>query len=141
MGRRAEGFDLSPDESELWVANAQDASISIIDLAAAKVVKTLSVPFQNANRLKFTPDGKYALVSDPGGKDVFVLDVASRTLVTTIDVGGNAAGIQMEPNGTRAFVAVGAANSVAVIDLKDLKIIRRLATGPAPDGLAWAELK
>ena len=141
VGRRAEGFDLSPDESELWVANAQDASISIIDLGSGKVVKTLSVPFQNANRLKFTPDGKYALVSDPGGKDLFVLDVASRTLVTTIDVGGNAAGIQMEPNGARAFVAVGAANSVAVIDLKDLKIIRRLATGPAPDGLAWAELK
>ena len=49
--------------------------------------------------------------------------------------------IQLEPNGARAFVAVGAANSVAVIDLKGLKIIRRLATGPAPDGLAWAELK
>ena len=141
VGRRAEGFDLSPDEKELWVANAQDASISIIDVPAKKVARTLPVPFRNANRLKFTPDGKHALVSDPGSSDLFVLDVVTRTVVKKIEVGNNAAGIQMEPNGDRAFVAVGSANSVAVIDLRELKVVRRVEAGPAPDGLAWADLK
>ena len=141
VGRRAEGFDLSPDEKELWVANAQDQTISIIDVAAKKVVKTITVPAQNANRLKFTPDGKYALVSDPATSDLLVLDVASRNLVKKIEVGRNAAGIQMAPDGKRAFVSVGAENSVAVIDLKEMKLARRVMAGPAPDGLAWAELK
>jgi hypothetical protein len=61
--------------------------------------------------------------------------------VKKIDVGRNAAGIQMEPGGKRAFVSVGGENSVAVIDLKEMKLARRVMAGPAPDGLAWAELK
>ena len=88
------------------MANAQAGSVSIVDAAAKKLMETLMVPFRSANRLKFTPDGKYALISDLGGTDVIVMDVATRKEVTRIDVGGGAAGIQMSPT-ERAFVAVG----------------------------------
>jgi DNA-binding beta-propeller fold protein YncE len=81
------------------------------------------------------------LVSDLGGSDLFVLEGASRTQVKKIGLGGGAAGIQMDPNGSRVFVSVGSANSVAVIDLKELKLTQRIEAGPGPDGLAWAELK
>ena len=141
VGRGAEGFDLSPDGKELWAANAQDASVSIIDVAGKKVVATVPVPFKAANRLKFTPDGKQVLISDLGGNILYVLNAASRSQVKTIDLGGGAAGILMDPNGQRAFVAVGSKNSVAVIDLKDLKLTTRVEAGPGPDGLAWAEHK
>ena len=36
VGRGAEGFDVSPDGKELWAANAQDGTISILDLAGKK---------------------------------------------------------------------------------------------------------
>ena len=139
VGRGAEGFDLSPDEKELWVANAQDASLSIVDTATKKVVETLSVPFRSANRLKFTPDGKLVLVSDLGDGKLIILDAATHREVKRIDVGGGAAGIQMAPDGARAFVAVGSQNGVAVIDLKTLAVSARIATGPGPDGLAWVK--
>ncbi|HVW10297.1 MAG TPA: hypothetical protein VHC90_17035 [Bryobacteraceae bacterium] len=140
VGRGAEGFDLTPDGSQIWTANAQDASVSIIDVASKKVVKTVPVPFRSANRLKFTLDGKYALISDLGGNDLFVLDAASHAVVHTIDLGGGgAAGIQMDPNGKRAFVSVGSANSVAIINLATWKIDGRIQSGPEPDGLAWVE--
>ena len=141
VGRGAEGFDVSPDGREIWAANAQDASVSIIDVAAKKVVQTIPVAFRSANRLKFTPDGSRVLISDLGGNDLFVLDAAKRSEVKKIDLGGGAAGILMDPNGLRAFVSVGPMNSVAIIDLKELKIARRLETGPGPDGLAWAEVR
>src|SRR4029077_7600662 len=32
VGRGAEGFDVAPDGRELWTANAQDGTLSIIDL-------------------------------------------------------------------------------------------------------------
>jgi YVTN family beta-propeller protein len=139
VGRGAEGFDLSPDGRELWVANAQDASVSIIDVAAKKVAQTLSVPFRSANRLKFTPDGKYAFVSDLGDGKLIILDAATRREVKRIDVGGGAAGIQMAADGSRAFIAVGSQNGVAVVDLKTLALTTRIATGPGPDGLAWVQ--
>jgi len=141
VGRGAEGFDLSPDGKELWAANAQDASVSIIDVAAKKVVQTVPVPFKTANRLKFTPDGKHVLISDLNGSDLFVLDAATRAQIKRIDLGGGAAGILMDPNGARAFVSVGPKNSVAIIDLKELALTGRVETGPGPDGLAWAESK
>ena len=141
VGRGAEGFDLSPDGKELWAANAQDASVSIIDIGAKKVVQTVPVAFHAANRLKFTLDGKRVLISDLGGTDLYVLDAVTRAEVKKIDLGGGAAGLLMDPNGLRAFVAVGSANSVAVIDLNDLKITRRIEAGPGPDGLAWAETR
>lgn len=136
VGMGAEGFDLSPSGRELWVANAQGSSISVVDVAK-KAAETLSVRFRSANRLKFTPDGKYALISDLGGTEVIVMDAASRQEVKRIDVGGGAAGIQMSPDGARAFVAVGSQNGVAVIDLATLQVTGRIATGPGPDGLAW----
>ena len=136
VGMGAEGFDLSPDGRELWVANAQGGSVSIVNVAK-KVAETLNVRFRSANRLKFTRDGKYALISDLGGTEVIVMDVATRQEIKRIDVGGGAAGIQMSPDGSRAFAAVGSQNGVAIIDLKSLSMTGRIATGPGPDGLAW----
>jgi YVTN family beta-propeller protein len=78
---------------------------------------------------------------DLGGTDLFVLDAATHKEIKRIDVAGGAAGIQMSPDGSRAFVAVGSQNGVAVVDLKTLAVTARIATGPGPDGLAWAVLK
>src|ERR1700680_5066546 len=41
VGKGSEGFDVSPDGKEIWVANAHDGTISVIELAAKKVVQTL----------------------------------------------------------------------------------------------------
>jgi len=140
-GRGAEGYDLSPDGKELWVANAQDRSVSIIDPVGKKPLQTLSVPVNNGNRLKFTLDGKYVLISDLRGNELFVLDAATRKEVKRIDMGTGAtqmAGILIDPNGSRAYVSVGSLNYVGVIDLKTLTLAGRIESGPGPDGLAWA---
>jgi YVTN family beta-propeller protein len=138
VGNGSEGFDVSPDGREIWVANAQDGTVSIIDRAGKKVIETLPADMRGANRLKFTLDGKRVLISTLRGPEVAVYDVASRKVVTRINIGHGAAGILMEPGGARAFVACTPDNYVAVIDLKTLKVMGRLDVGPEPDGLAWA---
>ena len=141
VGRGAEGFDLSPDGKQLWVANAQDGTVSIVDTASKRVTLTMNVPFRRANRLKFTPDGRHVLVSDLGAPELFVLDAASHASVKRVDLGGGAAGIQVAPDGSRAFVSVGSRNSVAVVDLATLAVSSRIETGPGPDGLAWVSAR
>ena len=74
VGRGAEGFDVSADGKQIWAANAQDGTVSIIDFAAKKVTDTLSANVRSANRLKFTPDGKLVFISCLGGSDLVVLD-------------------------------------------------------------------
>jgi YVTN family beta-propeller protein len=153
VGRGAEGFDVSPDGKEIWAANAQDATVSIINFASKKVMQTLPISVMGANRLKFTLDGKLVLISGlgaggPGGSgaapsaaDLVVLDSASRKEVKQLKLGGGSAGILMDPDGSRAFVASSGGNKVVVVDLKSLSVTGEIAPLGQPDGMAWAVRK
>jgi len=138
VGRGAEGFDVSPDGKQIWAANAQDGTISIIDVASKQVTDTLAANVNGANRLKFTPDGKHVFVSSLGGAEVVILDASTKRDVKRLKTGRGAAGIQMQPDGTRAYVACTPDDYVAVVDLKTLEIAGRIEAGRQPDGLAWA---
>lgn len=143
-GRGSEGFDLSPDGKQIWVANAQDGTVTIIDVAAKKATQTFPISVRG-NRLKITPDSKQVLVSgSPSGQskaNVVILDFATHNELKTFDLGGGSAGILIVPDGSRAYVAVSAKNEVVVLDLKNLEITGHIATGKGPDGLAWAAPK
>jgi YVTN family beta-propeller protein len=136
-GPRVEGFDVSPDGKAVWAANAGDGTVSVIDLATKRVTQTITANVAGANRLKFTPDGRHVLISTLSGSDLTILDAASRREVKRLPV-GRAAGIQIEPNGARAFIACTPEDHVAVVDLKLLTITGRFDAGRQPDGMAWA---
>jgi YVTN family beta-propeller protein len=138
VGKGPEGFDISPDGKEVWAANSHDGSISIIDTAKKSVVQSIDVSTRSSNRLKFTPDGKYVFISDLAGRELVVVDAVARKQFKRISMGGGAAGILMQPDGSRAYVAVGSQNGVTVIDLKTLEPAGHIKTGPGPDGLGWA---
>jgi YVTN family beta-propeller protein len=138
VGKGSEGFDVSPDGRELWTANAQDGTLSVIDIPAKKVVATLDAKVFGANRLKFTLDGKRVLISSLRGGDLVVYDAASRKEWKRLPIGHGAAGILIEPSGARAFVACTPDNSIAVIDLKTFEVTGHIDVGGEPDGLAWA---
>jgi YVTN family beta-propeller protein len=140
VGQGSEGFDLSPDGKELWVANAQDKTISVIDVAGRKVVQTLPST-GNANRLKITPDGKYVFVSDQEGNDLLVIDAASRREYRKIRLPDTSEGLLMSPDGSHAYTTLNSRDSVAVIDLKTMTVTGEIKTGKGPDGLAWAARK
>lgn len=136
--RGSEGFDVSPDGDELWTASSEDGTISIIDLGTKKLAEKVDAKVLGANRLKFTPDGKQVLISSLRSGELTVYGAKSRKEVKRLKLGRGAAGILMDPDGSRAFVACSADNYVAVIDLKTLEVTGRLDVGGVPDGLAWA---
>src|SRR5271155_4779325 len=138
VGNGSEGFDVSPDGKEIWVANAADGTISIIEVASKQVTQTVAADVSGANRLKFTPDGRLVFISSLRGADVTVIDTATRKTIKRITVGHGAAGILMQPDGTRAFVACSPDGYVAVIDLHSMEVVGRIEAGQDPDGLAWA---
>jgi DNA-binding beta-propeller fold protein YncE len=136
VGGGSEGFDVTPDNKEAWVANAKDGTISIVDLAQKKVAQTIAANVPHANRLKLTPDGKRALIS--AGPELVIYDVATRKELKRIPIGHGSAGIAVQPDGTRGFVACGPDNYIAVIDLATLTMTGKLDVGGEPDGMAWA---
>jgi YVTN family beta-propeller protein len=144
VGRGGEGFDVSPDGREIWTANAEDATVSIIDFATKKVIQTVPISVNGANRLKFTPDGKFVLVSGLGSgngasapPDVVVLDAKSRKEVKQLQLGGGAAGMLMDPDGSRAFIAVSGGNKLVALNLTTFTVAGQLTPLGNPDGMAW----
>jgi YVTN family beta-propeller protein len=138
VGNGSEGFDVSPSGREIWVANAQEGTISIINLASKTVSDTIAANVPGANRLKFTPDGARVLISSLRGGDLIIFDASSRKEIKRLKLGHGTAGILVQPNGERAFVACSPDNYIAVIDLKSLQDVGHIDVGQNPDGLAWA---
>jgi YVTN family beta-propeller protein len=138
-GDGVEGFDVSPDGKELWAANANIGTVSIIDLATKKVKQTLTFPGTVlANRLRFTPDGKTVLISYLRSGELISVDVASRKLIKRLPVGGGAAGILLSPDGQTAYVGVGRDNKVTAVDIKTMTVKQEIPVGRGADGMAWA---
>ena len=138
VSKGVEGFDITPDGKQLWTASAQDGTISIIDLSTKKLVSVIDAKVLGANRLKFTPDGKHALISTLRTGDFFIFDVVSRKEIKRLNIGRGGAGIEIDHDGSRAFIGCSPDNYVAVVDLKKLEVIGHIDVGPTPDGLAWA---
>ncbi len=138
VDKGSEGFDVSPDSGELWTASAETGAIFIIDLKTKKLADKIDAKAQGANRLKFTPDGKLVFISSLRIGDLLIYDATTRKEMKRLNIGNGAAGILMDPDGSRAFVACTPDNYVAVIDLKTLEVTGHIDVGGGPDGLAWA---
>jgi YVTN family beta-propeller protein len=137
VGKGPEGIDLSPNGREVWSAHSRDGGVSIIDVASKKVVQTINLETKRSNRIKLTPDGKFALVSDLDAGELVVLDAPARKEITRIPLGKMPEGILMPPTGGLAYVAVNGDNFIAVIDLKTWQVTKKISTGTGPDGMAW----
>ena len=141
-GDRPEGIDVSPDGEEVWTATRDDGGVSIINVATKEVVHTLDLGMLDANRLKFTPDGR-VLIIDGEAAALVVLDAASRDVIKRIslaemDTGDGA--ILVSRDGTRAYLGLRAADRVAVLDLSTLEVTEEimLDEGDGPGCMFWA---
>jgi DNA-binding beta-propeller fold protein YncE len=137
--RGSEGLDVTPDGTELWTPSSEDGMITIVDLVAKKQAARIDANVKGANRLKFSHDGKLAFISSLQSGELTVFDVKSRKEIKRLKIGHGAAGILMDPVGSRVFVACSADNYIAIIDLKTLEVTGHFDVGGVPDGLAWAE--
>ena len=140
-GDLPEGIDLSPDGREIWTATRNDGGVSIIDVASRRVVQTLNLGMKDANRLKFTPDGR-VLIIDGEAAALVVMDAASRAEIKRVTLGSADTGdgaVLVAPDGTRAYLGLRAADRVAVLDLNTLEVTHEMpmGDGAGPGCMYW----
>ena len=72
-----------------------------------------------------------------------VIDAASGKELKRTKVGSKVTGIQIAPDGSRAYVAAETDDNLAVVDLKTLEVTSRIAfpKGTVPDGMAWVNMR
>jgi YVTN family beta-propeller protein len=71
-----------------------------------------------------------AYITNQGSNNVTVINTATNTVVTTIPVGNDPAGVTVTADGKTVYVANLNDNSLSVIDVPTLKVTGTITVGP-----------
>ncbi|MEM9728394.1 MAG: hypothetical protein AAF997_07400 [Myxococcota bacterium] len=114
-------------------------SISVIDVPARRVVKTISTEgYRRPHDVVFLPGARQVAVTseDPGALLVIDLDTgAIEKAIRTQQEKSHM--VALNPDATRAFVANVDSGSVSVIDLVDDKLVAIVPTGAGAEGITY----
>jgi YVTN family beta-propeller protein len=125
---------LAPDTGLAYVTHPDLGQVSVVDLGAKRVVRTLAVagsPFGVA----VTRDGRL-FVGDWNGAHVSVLGVEGDTSLETVEVGRAPAHLLLSPDETLLFVANRESDSVSVVRTGDLSVAATIPVDRAPFAMA-----
>ena len=132
----AMGLAVTADGKRLVVANYENDSISLLDIAGCKVLAELDLRPGNG-----VAGGEYpvwvavqgsstAFVSSARDREILVVDISTNSPAITnrIFVKGQPTRIALNPQQTRLYVAESSSDSVAVINTKTDQIIEEIGT-------------
>lgn len=112
VGLHPAGMALSPDNSFLYVANANSDFVSVIDTKADQVVQQLStkpmdkLPLGSApNAVTISPDGKMLYVANGGNNALAVIDLATEKVTGLIPTGWYPGAVVLNKKGDQLCVA------------------------------------
>lgn len=138
VGTNPRAIAVTHSGEEAIIADMAD-SVTILDLATKSVVEVLAVG-SNPRAVAVTPDDALAYVGNNAGGDVWVMDLATLTIVDTLDTGGGfvSNSIAFTPDGARGYVASATNAEVAVIDVQTGIILARTEVDGLPRGVGVA---
>ncbi|MEH7505793.1 bifunctional YncE family protein/alkaline phosphatase family protein [Neobacillus drentensis] len=130
------GISVSKDGASLYVANNLHHSVSKIDLATNKIVKTIAVG-KHPYATVLSNDGTSLYVSNWGESSISVVDPETLTIKSTIPVGLHPNAIIENAANGMIYVSNSDSDSVSIIDTKQQKEIKTISLSPyknAPAG-------
>jgi len=124
VGEEPEGVKLSPDGSRLYATSEVANMVHVIDTATNKVLANI-VAGNRPRRFAITPDGSDVWVTNELGASVTIIDGKANAVKATLafkpkgfrDEDVTPVGIVMTRDGKTAYVTLGRANHVAVVDV------------------------
>jgi YVTN family beta-propeller protein len=115
------------DDSKVFTTCQQEPrGVSIVDVKSRKEIKMIPIAGGRAGAM--TPDGKYFMASAKGA--IVIFDTKSGDIVKTLKVPGGGGNFTCLPDSSKCYNGRRKANSVAVIDMKSLEVIKVIETGP-----------
>lgn len=124
----------APD-GKLWVTDWNGA-LQVLAGRRGRLVESIPLGVE-AHQLDFTPDGRFAWITDNGAGAVFVLRARPVRVVERIDFPGGPHHVTVLASGRRVLVADGTNGRLVVYDAEERRRLRTIPVGPAPHGV-WA---
>jgi YVTN family beta-propeller protein len=114
-----------------FVTNAEDATVSVVDLARREVVTAIPTAAY-PHGLRLSPDGRELYVANVKDGSVSVIATAALAEVARIPVGEAPVQVGFTPDGGQAFVSLRDEDLVAVIDTAARRVVDKIAVGRGP---------
>ena len=143
-----QGLAVSPNGNELWCLNSESSELVVYSLNQKNRIKLKIVTGKKPMRIKFSSDGKYALVTNALKGVLSVYDVKNKNLAKEVSFPGNGgvvdhffhhtprpAGVFSDVSGGYAFVSNSNAKHVELVNLKSFEHVYSYVVGNIPDGL------
>jgi len=115
----------------VYVANRGSNTVSVIDVFAFNVIKT--IPVGNApGAIAANPRRNEIYVANAESNNVSVIDAEKNAVIATIGVHRAPVAISVSADGKRAYVANSGSNNVSIIDLEAKRVAATVTAGVAP---------
>ena len=145
-GIRPMAFAANPDGSTKWIFVQLSGfnGFAVVDFATHKEINRIKLPDLAAGKQPFlvggneshgmavTSDQKTLVVNSRLNSAIYGYSLPDLKLIGSADVGQSPDWVTLTPDGTRAYVANAASNSVSVVDIKAMKEIVRIPVGEVP---------
>lgn len=116
---------VSRDGKRGYTANVKPGSVSVLDMAARKLVTVIPIS-GSTQRISITPDDRLIFTSDQTQPREAVIDAASNTIKQWIPLPAVGYGSAVTPNGKYLLVCMPAVKQVAVVDLATMKVVHTI---------------
>jgi YVTN family beta-propeller protein len=121
----------SPDGTEIWVPQMDmDGKVLVYNATTYALMNTITVGMMPAE-LTFSSDGTKAYVANGDDDTVTVINVATKAVITTVNVGDNPVGAWTGSNG-QMFVDNEDGQSISVINVATNAVDQTIALGFMP---------
>lgn len=141
VGGEPEGVKVSADGKRVYVASEVASLVHVIDVSTQKIIKNIQVG-KRPRRFLLVGSGQL-WVSNELGASISVLSESSFSVLSTIDFKPSGmrsedvtpVGMVLSPDGKTAYVGLGRANHVAVVDVESQKVKEYVLVGKRAWGL------
>ena len=143
LGVRPMAFDANPDGStrRAYAQLSEFNGFAVVDFDTRKEVARIKYPDlpphkrtpghggNTAHGIAVTPDNRTLVANSSINSFVYVYSLPDLELLGEVEVGHSPNWITLTPDGKFAYVSLSGANSVAVIDIKAVKVVKEIKTG------------
>ncbi|MEA9358478.1 beta-propeller fold lactonase family protein [Bacteriovorax sp. PP10] len=142
VGKKPVQVGFSPDGKYAYVSLNAENVLAKIDVSSKKTIAKVAVgvgPIQ----VFVSPNNKYILVANQGTEQnpsttTSIVDIKTFTVVKTVNTGKGAHGVVIESLSRFAYITNMYENTIAILDLKTLKIVASTPTGIKPNGISYS---
>jgi DNA-binding beta-propeller fold protein YncE len=138
---RQYGIDVVPGGREVWVTAADSGRVTVLDGASDRVLAAVPSGGNGPGRLRFTPDGRLAVIPHDVSNTLTLVDVGTRKPIASVPLPAEPKVLALSPDGRFAAVSHPGAKAVSIVDLGRRAVVRTFTVPGKPDGVAYAAVE